>query len=207
MAEGALHLILLDSDTRRRARISHALLGAGGIHVEPFEDVSELIAHWPKNGLILAHDDGATLEALADHMLSGDWLPVVAFADQPALRQAVRAMQGGVLDYLELPFDDTLYDSLASAQERGAAQITARRREAAALRRIEKLSPREHEVLIGVARGLSNDLIAHELGISSRTVEIHRANMLGKMDVRHSSEAIRIAVEAALLDSPSSNSG
>jgi FixJ family two-component response regulator len=196
-----LQLILVDGDVRRRALISHGLLD-GGIHVEPFEDVSELIAHWPRAGLILAHDDGTGIARLIAHMSgSGGWLPLVAFAEKPSTRQVVQAMRAGVLDYLDWPCEHGgLADALAAAQENGRAMTSAKLREAIARSRIGKLSEREREVLGSVARGLSNDLIARELGISSRTVEIHRANMLSKIGANHTSEAIRIAIEAALLD-------
>jgi DNA-binding NarL/FixJ family response regulator len=72
-------------------------------------------------------------------------------------------------------------------------------REAVARSRIERLTPREREVLSGVAGGLSNRAIAEQLAISPRTVEIHRANMLQKIGANHTSEAIRVAIEAALI--------
>jgi len=197
---GGLHLILVDSDLRRRARISHSLAG-NQVHVEPFEDVSELIAHWPRDGLILAHDDGSIIGRLIEHMgRSGNWLPLVAFAEAPSTRQVVGAMQSGVLDYIDWPFDgDGLAQALEAAEERGRTLTNAKRREAMARSRIERLSTREREVLSGVASGLSNELIARQLGISPRTVEIHRANMLNKIEANHTSEAIRLAIEASLL--------
>ena len=66
---------------------------------------------------------------------------------------------------------------------------------------MQKLTRREREVLEGVADGLSNRLIGEKLRISPRTVEIHRANMLNKMGASHTSEAIRIAIEASLVGS------
>lgn len=197
---GGLHLILVDSDLRRRAKLSHGLVDSG-VHVEPFENVSELIDHWPRDGLILAHDDGDTLNRLIDYMAgSGNWLPLVAFAEAPATRRVVEAMQDGVLDYVVWPVNDAeLLATLTRAEERGRTQTNARLREAVARSRIEVLSEREREVLGGVATGLSNELIARQLGISSRTVEIHRANMLTKMGAHHTSEAIRIAIEASLV--------
>ena len=74
-----------------------------------------------------------------------------------------------------------------------------RLREARARSRVQKLTRREREVLTGVAAGLSNRLIGEKLSISPRTVEIHRANMLNKMGANHTSEAIRIAIEASLV--------
>ena len=109
-------------------------------------------------------------------------------------------MQEGVLDYVVWPVNDAeLLATLTRAEERGRTQTNARLREAVARSRIEVLSEREREVLGGVATGLSNELIARQLGISSRTVEIHRANMLQKLGANHTSEAIRIAIEASLI--------
>jgi len=196
---GGLQLSLIDSDSRRRAGISHGLIG-GGVHVEPFEGVSEIVARWPRTGMILAHDDGTALATLIEHMgRSGAWLPLVAFAEAPAIKHVVRAMQDGVLDYIVWPFaDGELAEALTAAQERGRTITNAKLREAMARSRITALSDREREVLSGVAGGLSNDAIARQLGISPRTVEIHRAKMLNKLGANHSSEAIRIAIEAAL---------
>lgn len=64
---------------------------------------------------------------------------------------------------------------------------------------MQRLTKREREVLVGVADGLSNRRIGEQLAISPRTVEIHRANMLTKMGAQHTSEAIRVAIEATLV--------
>ena len=94
---GGIHLILVDGDVRRRARISHGLSDRG-LHVEPFEDIAELIAHWPGAGLILVHDDDGTIDRLVAHMgQSGQWLPAVAFADAPTARRVAQAVHAGVL--------------------------------------------------------------------------------------------------------------
>ena len=193
-------LILIDGDTRRRAAISHAL-GNEGIHVEPFESVAEIEHRWPRSGVILTHDDGEAIAALLRHMTAtGDWLPVVGFAETPAPHRIVSAVLDGAIDYLAWPFDvDTLQTAIAVAQDRAATIGNQRVREAMARGRVERLTRREREVLVGVASGLSNRLIGDRLAISPRTVEIHRANMLNKMGANHTSEAIRIAIEAALV--------
>jgi two-component system, LuxR family, response regulator FixJ len=80
------NILLVDGDFRRRAAISHCLSG-GSLHVEPFEDASEFIARSPREGVALVHDDGAGIGALLDHMGStGNWLPIIAFAEQPGPR-------------------------------------------------------------------------------------------------------------------------
>jgi FixJ family two-component response regulator len=195
------NLHLVDGDFRRRAAISHCLAGSD-LHVEPFEDAGELIARSPSDGIVLVHDDGEIIEPLLEHMSrSGTWLPILAFAEEPQPRCIVEAVLKGAVDYLTWPFDaETLSESVSLAEERAAAQVGTRLREAMARSRIERLTRREREVLAGVADGLSNRMIGERLAISPRTVEIHRANMLNKMGANHTSEAIRIAIEASLIN-------
>lgn len=193
-------LILIDGDFRRRAAISHLFAGTG-LHVEPFEDVGELVQRWPRDGVILAHDEGDTVPRLIEQMTeAGNWLPLIAFADAPGTTRVVQAVLHGAIDYLEWPFGETeVRAALAVAEESRDALGSAKLREAMARSRIQRLTPREREVLAGVADGLSNRLIGERLAISPRTVEIHRANMLNKMGANHTSEAIRIAIEASLV--------
>lgn len=197
---GGTTIALVDGDFRRRAAISHCLAGSS-IHVEPFEDGTELMGRWPRSGSILVHDDGAVIADLVAHMgKTGNWLPLVGFAENPAPGQVVRAVLDGAVDYIAWPFAaEDLVTTLETAQERSVAAGNAKVREAMALSRVSRLTQREREVLSGVASGLSNRLIGERLSISPRTVEIHRANMLNKMGANHTSEAIRIAIEASLV--------
>ncbi|MFM5930629.1 MAG: response regulator transcription factor [Novosphingobium sp.] len=194
-------ILLVDGDFRRRAAISHFLMGST-MHVEPFEDAHEFVAQSPREGIVLVHDDGGSIQPLLDHMgHTGHWLPIIAFADDPAPRAIVEAVLAGAVDYLAWPFDvEGLSESIMLAQNRAAATAGSRLREAVARSRIERLTRREREVLAGVADGLSNRMIGEKLAISPRTVEIHRANMLNKMGANHTSEAIRIAIEASLIN-------
>lgn len=194
------HLALLDDDFRRRAAITHCLAGTS-VHVEPFEDTAELLRHWPRSGLVLAHDREGLVERLVGHMTdTGEWLPLVAYAENPGTPRVVRAVIGGAIDYLEWPFAAAdIQQAIAVAEQSAAVQSNLRLREAMARSRLQKLTRREREVLAGVANGLSNRLIGERLQISPRTVEIHRANMLNKMGAHHTSEAIRIAIEASLV--------
>ncbi len=195
------NLFLVDSDFRRRATISHCLAD-GPIHVEPFENAGEIIARWPQSGLLLVHDDGKMVSRLLNHMVqTGHWLPVIGFAELPSTRMVVQAVLDGAIDFIAWPFTQAeislvVEDSLHKANALGSSKL----REAMARSRVERLTRREREVLSGVACGLSNRLIGEQLAISPRTVEIHRANMLTKMGANHTSEAIRIAIEADLVN-------
>lgn len=200
---GARHIILVDGDLRRRAAISHDLSGRG-IHVEPFETVTELSGHWPRQGLVLIHDLDDAVSSLTDRLIeSGNWLPVVAFGEAPRARRIVNAILQGAIDYIVWPFEDAeLTSTLETAPGRAENVGNARLREAAARSRLERLTPREREVLSGMAAGHSNRAIAEQLAISPRTVEIHRSNMLHKIGAAHTSEAVRIAIEASLGGQP-----
>ena len=194
------NLVLIDSDFRRRAAISHCLADTL-IHVEPFEDLGEITRSWPRDGVILVHDDGQIVAALLEHMTEiGKWLPLVAFAAAPETGQVVKAVLDGAIDYLSWPFGvSEVRQALIVAEESAGSLGSLRLREAMARSRVRKLTRREREVLVGVADGLSNRLIGERLEISPRTVEIHRANMLSKMGANHTSEAIRIAIEASVV--------
>ncbi len=195
-----INLILIDSNVRRRAAISHELAGSG-IHVEPFEDTDEITQHWPRSGIILAEDRREIVAQLVAHMTeAGNWLPVIAFSEVPSTPRVVRAIMEGAVDYLEWPSTAAQVAAVLAAVDTNSGRIgSLRLREARARSRVQKLTRREREVLEGVAGGLSNRLIGEKLAISPRTVEIHRANMLNKMGAHHTSEAIRIAIEAAVV--------
>jgi two-component system, LuxR family, response regulator FixJ len=195
------NLILVDPDMRRRATISHAL-SAGRIHVEPFETVAELARAWPRGGVILIHDEDGAIEDLIERMaLHGEWFPIIGFSEYAGTQRIVDAVLAGAIDYVSWPVGlDQLEDTLARAIERAETVASSKLREVMARARIEKLTRREKEVLSGVASGLSNRLIGEKLSISPRTVEIHRANMLNKLGANHTSDAIRIAIEAAIVN-------
>jgi FixJ family two-component response regulator len=126
-------------------------------------------------------------------------LPVIGFGTGADLEAAVRAMKLGALDFLECPFDDAaLAAVLARAHDaslRGSRRRRARRIAAA---RLERLSPRERQILRGLAGGLSNKAIARILGLSPRTVEMHRASMMADLGISSLPEAVRLAVDADL---------
>ena len=194
------NLFVVDGDFRRRAAISHCLASAS-IHVEPFEDVQELIGRWPRSGLLLVHDDTHSVSRLLGHMgQSGQWLPVIGYAEDPATRTVVQAVLEGAIDYIGWPFTaEEIAEVVSTAVSRAKTFGSTKLRESLARSRVDRLTKRERQVLAGVAEGLSNRLIGEKLSISPRTVEIHRANMLTKMGANHTSEAIRIAIEASVV--------
>lgn len=195
------HIILCDRDIRRRAAISH-FLAEMNIHAEPFEDAAEVKGQWDRADMVLVHDEeGVIAKVIAEFSGSGLFLPVIAYAEAPSTHDVAHAVHAGAFDYLAWPCDrEELQRTFDHADQHGTDYCTTRHRETQARRQVERLTKREREVLVGVAEGMSNRTIGERLDISPRTVEIHRANMLSKMGADHTSEAIRIAIQAALIN-------
>lgn len=191
--------ILVESNSRLRAQISYQLT-AEGFRVEPYESAKELTQRWPSDGILLVGDNGRELADLFEHMaMCGEGLPLIAYAQNPQLARVVDCIADGAVDYVSLPLDHgKVLALLARTAVRVRTIAGVKLREAKARSRLARLTPRERDVLQGVADGLPNRLIGERLSISPRTVEIHRSNMLGKLGAAHTSEAIRIAVEATL---------
>ena len=125
-------------------------------------------------------------------------LPVIVMTGQGDIQSAVRAMKGGAADFIEKPYsDDALIAAIETALKRGAPQDRADEIAAAAAL-IDTLSPRERQVLDALVAGHSNKIIAFDLGISVRTVEVHRARMMDRLGARQFAEAVRLAVLAKL---------
>ena len=132
----------------------------------------------------------------------GTLLPVVVMTGHGDVGVAVQAMKAGAVDFIEKPFEKaTLLGALEQGFDRlnRAGKRHARAHEAKA--RLQSLTAREMDVLQGLVRGHPNKTIAYDLGISPRTVEIHRANLMAKLDVASLSEALRIAFAAGLGES------
>jgi two-component system, LuxR family, response regulator FixJ len=198
------HLLvaLVDSDFRRRAAISSQLASIN-FHVEPFEDLEEIRESWPRIGIVLVEDRDSgirdTILSMTEHY---HWSPLVAFSESPDTTDVVRAIYEGAIDYFQWPCSaEQLVHMIGTAEVRGSNIGNLKLRKAEACSRVQKLTKREREVLTCVVGGLSNRLIGEELAISPRTVEIHRANMLTKIGANHTSEAIRIAMDASLVGS------
>jgi len=124
-------------------------------------------------------------------------LPVLMISGHGNLDTAVAAIREGAIDFIEKPFEK---DTLLSALEAGFSRLQKasmdgdRAHEAVA--RLQALTARERDVLDGLAKGLPNKTIAYDLGISPRTVEIYRANLMQKLQARSLSEALRVAFAA-----------
>jgi two-component system, LuxR family, response regulator FixJ len=126
--------------------------------------------------------------------------PVIVITAHGDIPLAVEAMRMGAINFLEKPFDDdVLLASVRSALEKGD-QDRARQAERSSIQgRIAALSNRERDVLEGLVAGRANKQIAYELGISARTIENYRANLMIKMQAASLSDLVRMALIAGML--------
>jgi two-component system response regulator FixJ len=202
MTDDDLRLVHLVDDDEAIRRSVGFMLKTSGFQVRSYESGTELLksASSLERGCILldirmAGMDGLEVQsALREKGIS---LPVIIMTGHGDVTLAVQAMKAGALDFIEKPFEKSV---LLAAIEHGIGRLKrsaadVERGDEAAVR-LQALTPREREVLDGLAKGLPNKTIAYDLGISPRTVEIHRANVMSKLGVKSLSEALRIAFAA-----------
>jgi two-component system, LuxR family, response regulator FixJ len=129
-------------------------------------------------------------------------VPVIVITGHGDIALAVEAMKIGAADFFEKPFDDDLLVASVRAALRQREDQTKRAAERTDIEhRISTLSPREKDVLFGLIEGRANKQIAFDLGISPRTVEIYRANLMNKMQADSLSDLVRMALLAEMLSS------
>ena len=194
---------ILDRDISRGEALARRASTAG-MHVETYQGLPELIALPPRSGVLLASDDihGPNMSAILAAMeQTGLFVPVALYAEEAAPERIVDAMLSGALDYLVLPIGlEDLVRAVNRLDDSGRSAVAKRRKEAVARTLVSALSAREREVLRELVLGAANKAIAATLGISSRTVEIHRASILRKLGAGSSSDAVRIGLLAGVAD-------
>lgn len=196
------HKIFLVDDHESVRRSAGFMLKTSGYEVETFESGDQLLKEIDSRpaGCILMDvqmpgRDG--LEVQQELKARGIPYPIIVMTGHGDIDIAVRAMKAGAVDFIEKPFQK---ETLLGAIEECCHRLDKRRERSArteeARVRIEALTPRERDVLGGLVKGHPNKTIAYDLGISPRTVEIHRANVMRKLEVQSLSEALRIAFAA-----------
>ena len=125
--------------------------------------------------------------------------PMIVYGERPAIREVVHAIESGALDFLEWPLGNKqLASALERAADNGDPKLAQLRKRVHAKKSVGLLSPREHQILSAVVAGHASKQIARDLGISPRTVEIHRRNVLFKLNAGSSAGAVRVGVHAGL---------
>ena len=126
-------------------------------------------------------------------------MPVIVMTGHGDIALAVEAMKAGAMDFIEKPFDDEIMlAAIKSALARRSSEIERGSASSEIQSRLDLLSERERQVLNGLVAGKPNKIIAYDLGISARTVEIYRANVMTKMRADSLSSLVRMALLAGL---------
>lgn len=197
-------IIIVDDDEAVRDSLQ-SLLSAADFQVRAFDSgtafldaIDSLEAGCVLLDIILGDINGLeVLEGLAEHKSA---LPVIMMTGHGDVPMAVRAMKVGAVDFIEKPYsEEQIISSIQRALERGEQARTKGTLADEVGERINLLTPRESDVLEQLVIGRPNKLIAYELGISPRTVEIHRARVMEKMQAESLSHLVRMALTAGLL--------
>jgi two-component system response regulator FixJ len=178
------------------------LLTMSGFAVKMHESATDFLtaASSIRNGVLvtdLRMPDMTGVELLRNLVSANASLPAVVITGHGDVPMAVEAMKAGATDFIEKPFEDVV---LIEAIQRAAEQLVDKPLElddvASIQTRLGRLSDRERQVLSGVVAGLPNKSIAYDLNISPRTVEVHRANVMAKMQATSLPQLVRMALAA-----------
>ena len=200
MPEAKAHVIDDDDDARESLAF---LLSTADVPVQTYPSAKAFLAVAHDAAGVVVTDvrmpemDGLELvRRLADE---GVTLPVIVMTGHGDVPLAVEAMKAGVADFIEKPFDDdTMLGAIRGALSRQGETQARHDERAEFLKKIESLSPRERQVLDGLVAGKANKVIAYDLDISPRTVEIYRAHVMTKMQAQSLSELVRMALVAGI---------
>jgi two-component system response regulator FixJ len=201
-SDGIVHVI--DDDSAMRQSLAF-LFRAAGVKVHTYESALAFLDALPKleHGCIITDvrmPGMSGLELLRRLRQLKVGMPVIVITGHGDVPLAVEAMKDGAADFIEKPFDDELLlNAVRLALRAQASDIELQTARAAVAGRLASLSARERQVLEGLIAGQPNKTIAYDLGISPRTVEIYRANVMTKMEAGSLSELVRMTLVGGIL--------
>lgn len=203
--ETVVHIV----DDEEAVRNSLAfLLTTSGFAVRVHQSATDFLRVAPgvRNGCLITDlrmPDMDGVELLRRLQAADAMLPAIVVTGHGDVQMAVEAMKVGALDFIEKPFSD---EALIASLGRAAARAAERRRDAEAAEavrvRIASLSDRERQVLHGVVAGKANKVIAAELEISPRTVEVYRAGLMAKMQAHNLPDLVRMVMDVDIPEPP-----
>jgi len=199
--DAVVHVV--DDDEAVRQSLAF-LLRTAQIEVKTYDSAVAFLRNPPASGCVITDvrmPEVSGIDLLRRLREQQNAMPVIVITGHGDVPLAVEAMKLGAADFFEKPFDDdALLAAVRSAlsQEGGTAKRNAELSEIK--EKLAALSMREHQVLEGLIKGHANKTIAYDLGISPRTVEIYRANVMTKMNAGSLSELVRMALVAEVLE-------
>ena len=174
--------VVIDDDSFSRNSVSRLLSEKG--YAFPAELPNEVEPYWPTNAWLIVRDDPALLDCVSEYMgVAGIYHPVIAYG-QTTLNRLGSLFNQGLVGYISWPDSDgTFLEQVDQCMRDAAPRVSQCRISSRALHRVRLLSSRESQVIALMSEGKSNKEIAKILAISPRTVEIHRANALAKLEL------------------------
>lgn len=198
--EPVVHVI--DDDDAARHSLKF-LIDCAGYRVADYNSALAFLAALPADGHIgpgcivtdVRMPEMTGLELVDRLKERGVAEPVIVITGHADVPMAIQAMKAGVVDFVEKPFaDDAILSVIHEALEKRTAEVEADAEGQEIAQKLDSLSQREREVLDRLVEGKANKIIAFELGISVRTVEVYRANVMTKMQVKSLPQLVRMAL-------------
>jgi RNA polymerase sigma factor (sigma-70 family) len=198
-SQSAQTVYVVDDDASARDSLCW-LLGTEKLRTRAFASAGDFLGQWSSGWsgcvtLDIRMPDMSGLQVQQELQRRGNRMPVVILTGHADVPIAIRAMKLGAHDFLEKPYSDSeLLDAVGSALARERELDRAERERGKALRALEKLTEREREVMRLVVDGSTNKAVAAELGISEKTVEVHRARVMHKTGADTFSALVRFSL-------------
>jgi len=197
--EPTVHIVDDDAGVRKALAL---LVCSAGLRTQTYESAHDFLDRYEPGQpgcmiLDIRMPGMSGLELQQELVMRQNPIPIIILTGHGDIPMAVRAIKAGALDFIEKPFQNGTLLSLVETgleRDRAARAEYARRRDID--RRLARLTPREREVMEHLVHGALSKVVAAELGISPRTVEIHRARILKKLGVRSISEVVRMTLQA-----------
>ncbi|AKH19526.1 response regulator transcription factor [Sedimenticola thiotaurini] len=203
MSDNTPNVFIVDDDLAVRESLSD-LMDSVGLNAETYASAQEFLTRytptlWGCLVLDIRMFGMSGLELQDELIRRGALLPTIFITGHGDVPMAVQAMRRGAMDFIQKPFrEQELLDSINLALENGSKIRASELERQTVWQQVESLTPREREVMDKIIAGKSNKVIAADLGLSQRTVEVHRANMMEKLQVHSLADLVRVITHAGL---------
>ena len=206
MTPAAATVFVVDDDTSVRTALKR-LIQSLGFKVKTFDSAQAFLKQDPHDGpaclvLDVRMPGMSGIELQQQLTKAGLGMPIIFITGHGNIPMSVQAMKAGAVDFIEKPFEDQkLIDAINLAIKKNNKFRTEHAEIKDLQRRVDSLTPREHEVFILVVSGMLNKQIAFDLGMSEKTVKVHRARVMDKMKAKSLADLVRMAEKAGQFES------
>ena len=199
-------VFVVDDDTSVRTALKR-LIQSLGFKVETFDSAQAFLEHGPHDGpaclvLDVRMPGMSGIELQQQLTKAGLGMPIIFITGHGNIPMSVQAMKAGAVDFIEKPFEDQKLIDAINIGIKKNKKFRAEHADIKALQRcVDSLTPREHEVFILVVSGMLNKQIAFDLGMSEKTVKVHRARVMDKMKAKSLADLVRMAEKVGQFES------